>query len=155
MAMRSWIMAGLIVALAVGCSREVKRCAVCQRDECRTLAFRMFLPNGKQIETCCPRCGLHYLATHHLTAKFNEATDFDTGKFIDGGQATYVNGSDVTPCAASGEVRRDAYGCCAVKGYDRCLPSVIAFRDRSAAETFTKQHGGQLMTFAELTKAIE
>jgi hypothetical protein len=153
--MKVWLTVALVAMVVAGCSREMKRCAVCQRDECRTLAFRMVLTDGKQIETCCPRCGLHYLATHHLAAKSIEATDYATGKMINGPQATYVNGSDVTPCAESKDIRRDAYGCCATKGYDRCLPSVIAFRDRSTAETFTKQHGGQLLTFAELSKTVE
>ena len=114
----------------------------------------MVLPDGKQMETCCPRCGLHYLAVHHLTAKSIEATDYPTGKFIAGEPATFVNGSDVAACAAP-EIRRDAYGCCAVKGYDRCLPSVIAFQERRAAVAFAHKHGGQLMTLGELTKMIE
>jgi len=152
--MKIWMTLTVVAVMTLGCNRGAKHCAVCQRDECRTLAFRMVLPDGKRMETCCPRCGLHYLAVHHLTAKSIEVTDCATGKFIEGGPATFVNGSDVSACAAM-EVRRDAYGCCAVKGYDRCLPSVIAFRERAAATAFAKEHGGQLMTLAELTKVIE
>ncbi len=48
------------------------------------------------------------------------------------------------------EAKRDAYGCCAVKGFDRCLPSLIAFATRDAAVAFQKQHGGELLTWEQV-----
>lgn len=135
--------------LAGGCHRGPKTCAVCDRAECTGLTFRITLPNGKKVETCCPRCGLHYIETHGITPKSIQATDVITGKRVDAANAVYVEGSDVSHCAAN-EARRDAYGCCFFKGYDRCEPSVIAFDSNEAAERFQTQHGGRVLTFQEL-----
>jgi alpha-D-ribose 1-methylphosphonate 5-triphosphate synthase subunit PhnG len=77
------------------------------------------------------------------------AADFATGKHLDAGQATYVEGSDVSHCAVK-EIRRDGYGCCYVKGFDRCQPSLVAFADRAAAERFQQEHGGRIVPFAKL-----
>ena len=109
----------------------------------------MTLANGKTVQTCCPRCGLHYLNINHQTAKTLQATDYTSGQWIDATKALYVSGSDVSHCGMV-DVHRDAYGCCAIKDYDRCLPSLIAFVTLDAAQAFQKQHGGSLVTFAQL-----
>jgi hypothetical protein len=132
----------ICVALVAGCGQPRRSCAVCQRDECKGMAFRVTLNNGKTIETCCPRCALHYLETNHVRARQMEATDFATGTWVDATRAVYVSDSDVHPCAAL-ETRRDPQGCCLAKTYDRCLPSLVAFADREQAATFQKVHGGQ------------
>jgi hypothetical protein len=140
----------LVIVLLTGCSRGAKVCAVCQRDECKAMAFRMTLDNGKTIETCCPRCGLHYLEANQQHARSVEATDFATGQWLDATKAVFVSGSDVRPCAEP-EPRRDAQGCCLYVAYDRCLPSLVAFADRSAAAEFQRLHGGEVQSFAELS----
>ncbi len=109
----------------------------------------MTLTNGKTVQTCCPRCGLHYLKVRGQTARTFEATDYASDQWIDATKAVYVSGSDVSHCGTE-EARRDAYGCCAIKAYDRCLPSLIAFATPDAAQAFQKQHGGNLLTFAQL-----
>ena len=136
--------------MLAACSRGAKVCAVCQRDECKAMAFRVMLDNGKTVETCCPRCGLHYVATLGRTPRALQATDFATGKWIDAKSAVFVSGSDVSGCSAM-ESRRDAQGCCLMKAYDRCLPSLAAFADRSAAAEFQRRHGGELLAFSELS----
>jgi nitrous oxide reductase accessory protein NosL len=135
--------------LLAGCAPRAKLCAVCQRDECKAMAFRVTLQSGKTIETCCPRCGLHYVETMKPAARGFEATDFATGQWMDATKATFVSDSDVKGCAMP-SARRDAQGCCLYVAYDRCLPSLVAFADRAAAVEFQKQHGGNLVTFAEL-----
>lgn len=143
-----WLACSGMVLLA-GCTGGAKRCAVCARDECPGVAFQVTLENGKVVETCCPRCGLHYLHAHDQQARTMRATDFATGEWIDATRALYVSGSEVSPCSAM-EARRDAEGCCMVKTYDRCLPSVIAFQARANAERFAKEHGGQVIGFGEI-----
>jgi len=139
------------VALLVGCARSRSVCAVCNRAECRSMAFRITLKNGRTVETCCPRCGLHYLEANHVAARKLEATDFATGRWIDAEQAIYVSASDVHPCATS-ENRLDPQGCCLTKAYDRCLPSLVAFAEKDQAEAFQKNHGGQLVAFQQIAK---
>jgi nitrous oxide reductase accessory protein NosL len=138
------------VLLVAGCSRGAKVCAVCQREECKAMAFRVTLDNGKTLETCCPRCGMHYVESMKQPARSLEATDFATGHWIDATKATFVSGSDMKGCAMP-SARRDAQGCCLYVAYDRCLPSLVAFVDRSAAVEFQKQHGGDVLAFAELS----
>ena len=139
----------LFLALVAGCARSGRTCAVCNREECKGMAFRLTLENGKTIETCCPRCGLHYLETNHLTARTMEATDFATGHWVDASRAVFVSDSNVHPCATP-ETRRDPQGCCMMKTYDRCLPSLVAFAGKDEATTFQKDHGGQLVAFQEI-----
>ena len=141
------LLCGLILT---GCSRGAKMCAVCQREECKAMAFRMTLENAKAVETCCPRCGLQYVEANKQHARAFEATDFATGgSWLDATKAVFVSGSDIRPCAMP-ESRRDAQGCCMYLQYDRCLPSLVAFADKPAAEGFQKQHGGELMMFQQL-----
>jgi hypothetical protein len=149
-ARRSASTIALAVALLTGCNRGEQVCPVCQREECKAMAFRVTLANGKVIETCCPRCGLHYVEAMKEPARGYAATDFTTGRWIDATKATYVSDSDVKGCAMP-SARRDAQGCCMYVAYDRCLPSLVAFADRSAALAFQKQHGGDVQTFAEVS----
>lgn len=138
-----------VALLLGGCSRGGKVCAVCQREECKAMAFRMTLDNGKTIETCCPRCGLHYIESNKQHAGALEATDFATGYWLDATRAVFVSGSDMRPCAMP-ESRRDAQGCCMYLQYDRCLPSLVAFADKPAAVEFQKQHGGEIVALDKL-----
>jgi hypothetical protein len=139
----------LLAIVLCSCNRGHKTCAVCQRDECTGLAFRVTLDNGKTVETCCPRCGLHYVEEAKQSARLMQATDYVTGKWLDAKLATFVSGSDVSHCASK-EVRRDAQGCCLVKGYDRCLPSLIAFQSQEEAGKFLKEHGGTMVSFEKI-----
>ena len=141
-----------LAALALSCSRAAHKCQVCDRDECRGVVFRVTVAGERAVETCCPRCGLHYLNSQNKQATAFEATDFSNGQKVDATKAMYVSGSDVNPCA-NPEARRDAYGCCAVKGFDRCMPSLIAFTTRADAQSFQKQHGGDLQNWEQISRA--
>jgi nitrous oxide reductase accessory protein NosL len=79
-----------------------------------------------------------------------EATDFATGHWVDAADAVYVSDSDVHPCAEM-QSMRDPQGCCLLKTYDRCLPSLVAFAARDQAVVFQKAHGGQLVGFQALS----
>jgi hypothetical protein len=139
-----------VVVLLAGCSRGAKVCAVCQRDECKAMAFRVTLESGKTVETCCPRCGMHYVESMKQPARRYEATDFATGRWIDATTAAFVSGSDMKGCAMP-VTQRDAQGCCMYVAYDRCLPSLLVFADRAAAVDFQRQHGGDVLAFTELS----
>lgn len=134
------------VMLAAGCSKSPKMCAVCNREECKGMSFRVTLESGKVVETCCPRCGLHYLESTHQQARKMEATDFATGNWVDASNAVYVSDSDMHPCAEM-QTMRDPQGCCMLKTYDRCLPSLVAFAAKEQAAAFQKSHGGQIIAF--------
>ena len=125
-------------------------CDLCGRDECTALAFRVEYADGGTQTTCCPRCGSHAVAESpgRQVARLR-ARDFATGKEIDAKTALYVSGSDVEHCMAPKE-QPSTQSCCRVLTYDRCLPSLIAFGSQADAERFVGDHGGTLMSFADL-----
>ena len=149
---RTWIaVTALALVLFLGfCRFGAKNCSQCGRTECRNMAFTVHLQDGTEVETCCPRCGLHYLEGEHPAVRSLSAHDFYTAAKLPADRAFYVEGSDVTPCLAPGNPPvRDEHGCCAPV-YDRCLPSLLAFSSRERAEAFAKEHGGTMKTFGEI-----
>jgi len=146
-----WIACVLLAAAAIpACGSQHATCAVCARDECRALAFRVVYADGESIETCCPRCASHAVRADpaRRIARL-EATDFATGEKLDARTAVYVDGSDYEHCSAPKE-ERTAPGCCLEMAYDRCLPSLVAFREEGKARAFMERHGGSLKRFEDL-----
>jgi hypothetical protein len=145
----------MLAAVTAACSKQAKFCEECGRAECRNLSFDVRHQDGTLVQTCCPRCALHYLARRHPSVASLAVRDFDTAGRIDATRAFYVEGSDVAPCSAfAGSPPRDERGCCMKTVYDRCLPSLLAFASRPEAETFAREHGGAIKTFADLQAAI-
>lgn len=143
-----------VLCASAACSGSSPRsCSQCGRDECRNLAFTIRLEDGKTVETCCPRCGLRYLAGPHPRVASLGVKAFDSARSLDARAALYVEGSDASPCARhEGRSPTDERGCCLKTVYDRCLPSLVAFDARERAETFAREHGGFVRTFAALEK---
>ena len=142
--------AAALVFLASG-GTDAPRCAMCGREECRNLAFTIRLAEGGVVDTCCPRCAVRFLEREKPDVARLEVRDFATAKSLDARAAFYVEGSDVHPCAMDPEgPPKDERGCCMKAIYDRCLPSALAFGDRASAESFAKDHGGFVTTFAQL-----
>ena len=158
---RSWrraaLLAGSGVALlgllfiAAACRAQAAICDVCKRDECTALAFRIEYADGGQQVTCCPRCASHAVAEAggRQVARL-VARDFATGLEVDARSALYVDGSDVEHCKAPREERTEP-GCCRELAYDRCLPSLIAFGSIDSARAFSRDHGGAVRRFEELS----
>ena len=147
----SMLLLGATVAAGVGACSKSKFCEQCGRTECGNMTFSVELRGGKKVETCCPRCGLHFIESTHPAVASLSVRDFDTADRLDATRAFYVEGSDISPCTmdTSGPPR-DERGCCMRPLYDRCLPSLLAFRSRSSAETFARDHGGAIKAFADL-----
>ena len=141
----------LVLGTGTSCSRSRARCPECGRAECANLTFGIRLDDGKKVDTCCPRCGLRFVATRGLHVTSMTVRDFDRAVSLEAGIAFYVEGSDITPCTArEQDAPKDERGCCLKPIYDRCLPSLIAFESRSRAEAVAREHGGIVKTFAEV-----
>jgi hypothetical protein len=67
--------------------------------------------------------------------------------------AYLVKGSDVNMCVASHEII-DADKRAADAHYDRCVPSLLAFAQRSEAADFAREHGGQVLAFKDAAAAF-
>jgi hypothetical protein len=160
------ILASLAVLLALAlaaaaCGFSQAKCEQCGRMECGNLAFTIHLRGGKTVETCCPRCGLHAIESGNLDVQSMTARDFNSKAPLAAETAFYVDGSDVTPCATAelakgaggSEPPKDERGCCLTKQFDRCLPSLLAFGSKEAADAFSREHGGDVRSFDALKKA--
>ena len=155
---RLWVAVAMVVVLfatTAACGRwHGARCSQCGRDECKNLAFTIGLENGGTVETCCPRCGLRYIAKKRPAVTSLLVRGFADARTLDAQKAFYVEGSDVHPCASHEKTAPvDARGCCLKAVYDRCEPSLVAFDSAEKAESFAHDHGGFVRTFDALKSA--
>ena len=119
------------------------------------MTFTIRLASGRQIETCCPRCGLHYLESKHPSVASLAVRDFDSAARLDARRAYYVEGSDATPCShGASSAGQDERGCCLKPVYDRCLPSLLAFASLARAERFAREHGGSVKSLSEVEASL-
>ncbi len=135
----------LAIALAalVCCARQPDRCWVCEREIHAQVRTTLTLASGRQVHACCPRCALHYKEETGDRVQSIRVTDQAAGGPLPFAAAYFVEGSDETPCLhhppVVDETRTPMQVC-----YDRCMPSLIAFRDGAAARAFLADHGGTL-----------
>jgi hypothetical protein len=137
------VLAGALILAIAGCAREPAHCWVCDREIHRQVMASIHLADGKTVHACCPRCALHYEAAPENRVRGIEVRDFVSGADLPFGSAYFVEGSDEAPCLhhppVMDETRAPMRVC-----YDRCLPSLIAFRTAEEAQGFMTDHGGAL-----------
>jgi hypothetical protein len=123
-------------------------CQMCRRRvhaESRAVASI----NGRQDLFCCLACALAAGRQGAKSLIVRALADYDTKADLDAGQAFLVRGSDVNPCAHKHSVIGAAKRASEV-AYDRCSPSVLAFRSLESAGAFMVRHGGALVRLADL-----
>lgn len=125
-------------------------CLVCERPLHKATHYRLHLSRGGIVEVCCPRCGLHFQQGRNDVHKV-EVADFGSGELLDARQAYYVEGSSVHVCCFEGDVQKDRSGVQYERTWDRCLPSLVAFKNQEKANQFMGEHGGVLRVYSELT----
>lgn len=143
-------MAGLILGLVyfwAGAGESV--CEICRRPLHPATIYRIQLTSDETVEVCCPRCGLHFQNTLS-DVKGTEVADFESGVLLPAEEAIYVVGSEVHLCCSSERLREDRAGGQYLLSWDRCLPSVVAFKDRTRARLFQAEKGGYLSSHDEL-----
>lgn len=125
-------------------------CSVCQRPMHKVTTYRLSLISGEVVEVCCPRCGLYLQGSRDDIVK-SEVADFNSGAFLDSQKAYYVEGSSVHLCCSAGDLQKDRAGVSYERTWDRCLPSLVAFKSEEEAGQFIQQHGGVLKVYADLS----
>ena len=111
--------------------------------------YRIHLRDGEVRQACCPRCGLRFqLGQDDIIAP--DVADFRTGELLDATQALYVEDSSVNRCYLDELLLRDAEGMRPTLAWDRCLPGLLAFQSREAAEEFRLDKGGVIKTYEQL-----
>ena len=135
--------------------REVAdTCPFCDRMVHSTTAFRLTV-DYHEVAACCPRCGMRAMLNHEQGKPGQAtATDVNTGEKVPAESATYVEGGDVQYCA-HGEhpVAREPNGV-SVREYDRCLPTLVAFKTPQAADAYQHQHGGRVLTYSQALASV-
>lgn len=128
-------------------------CQVCSRTIHAGQEFSLVLTDGRRIKACCPRCGLHYKMLHEGEIKEAIATDFESGVELPAHEAVYVETTAISFCAER-PVERSQGGVEDLK-WDRCFPSLVAFKSKSEAERFQRVNSGRLLTFDESVESVK
>ncbi|MFB3920972.1 MAG: hypothetical protein ACE145_04580 [Terriglobia bacterium] len=129
-------------------------CQVCQRALHAGVTYRLEMKDGRLERACCPRCGMHLQIQRPGAVARAVATDLPTGKEIPAEQASYVEGGDVEYCTMhSTPVEREPQGV-RVREYDRCLPTLVAFRTTQEAEAYQRQHGGRVLNYEQAMESV-
>lgn len=148
------IVLGLLGGVAYVAYRELGAspiCDVCYRPLHTATYYEITFESGETQKTCCPRCGLRFQKGRNDIVSV-ETADFDSGKRLDAENAFFVENSDVHLCCGEQLVEKDRSGTQYELAWDRCLPSLVAFTTKEAAEAFLREHGGRVRTYAELQK---
>jgi hypothetical protein len=83
------------------------------------------------------------------------ATDFDSGRMIPAHSAYYDEGGNLQYCTAMRPpVERGPQGL-SPRVYDRCLPSLVAFKTPAEAEAYQKEHGGRVLDYSEVVQSMK
>jgi hypothetical protein len=131
------------------------QCEICGRPVHAAHYSSVVLKSGRHIEACCARCALHY--EHNLPGQIArlQVADNASGKGIEARGAIYVEGSDVTMCTIAAESVPREPGVEYDLKFDRCLPSLVAFREESDARDFQRMHGGRVLSFAQALESVK
>lgn len=107
------------------------------------------LLDGEKKIFCCPTCAVTARAQGGQALQFLELTDYETGKTLAPADAFLVRGSEVNLCVTQ-HMLEEPNKQAAPMDFDRCMPSIVAFARREAAEQFLQEHGGTLLSLQQL-----
>jgi hypothetical protein len=125
-------------------------CAVCQRPLHGDSTYRIVLAGGENLDVCCPRCGLHYQELNGHQVQEAWIGDVSSEEFLPAEQAVYVENPSVSQCCSMEHPREDGSGRPYTLAWDRCLPGLVAFKDRRSALEFQRSQGGTIKSYQEL-----
>lgn len=130
-------------------------CQVCRRGLHHGVNYYLEMGDGTRETACCPRCGMHLQVERPDSVRQAWATDLATGLRIPATAAVYVEGGDIEYCTQhSSPVTREPQGV-AVRAFDRCLPSLVAFRAPADAELYRAEHGGRILNYESALASVK
>ena len=133
----------------------VRQCELCGRAVHAEHEATVLLKDGSQVHACCPRCALHYELHKPDQVTRLLVADRPTGERIDAEKAYYVENSDDHSCVQASEAPPREPGVEFARTFDRCLPSLVAFKEESAARSFVVAHGGQFLTYHQTVESVK
>ncbi len=139
-------------------SSRNEKCSVCARIVHRKVAAEAILKSGSRSRTCCARCALHFALQNPNDVVQLRVSDEVSGDMVAADGAWYVEGSDAQGChpdpgADEMHPLREP-GVIYDVAFDRCIPSLLAFRSESAAHEFRRQNGGTVLTYSEVLESV-
>ena len=132
----------VFLAALTACAARPEACWICQREVHDSVRTTLTLGSGKSVVACCPRCALHYQEEPASKVREILVTDYGGGGSLSFLKAFLVEGSDETPCLRHHQAMTDESRTPMQICYDRCMPSLIAFKQETAARAFAAEHGG-------------
>ncbi|MBV6433543.1 MAG: hypothetical protein IANPNBLG_03721 [Bryobacteraceae bacterium] len=112
------------------------------------------LLEGKRKTFCCPACALTAHRQLREKVRILQLTDYATDTPLDPAAAFIVKGSNVNHCV-HGHAPLDRDHQPSAMDFDRCSPSLIAFRNERDAMEFIHNHGGRLERFSDLAASYQ
>ncbi len=158
------LLIGLLLLAAVGGAGYLayrklvlpsQQCDICGRAIHAAHEAIVLRKDGAKVHNCCPRCALHYEQNHPGQIAQLLVTDQVTGQKLDAQKATYVEGADVQICGPMTEAPLREPGVEYDRTFDRCLPTLVAFKDGNAARDYQAIHGGRLLTYAQAVESVK
>jgi transcription elongation factor Elf1 len=159
------IVVTLVALLAIGVTsffayryeqrREVAdMCPFCERMVHPVTAYRLKV-GDHEVTACCPRCGMHAQVNQEQGKPVAAwTTDVINGESIAAESATYVEGGDVQYCTHGDQpMTREPHGV-SMRDYDRCLPTLAAFKTTQEADAYQQQHGGHVLSYAQAFASV-
>jgi hypothetical protein len=130
-------------------------CDICGRPIHAAHEAVVLRKDGGKVHNCCPRCALHYEINHPAAVEGLLVTDRITGERIDARQAFYIEGGDEPSCLMPSETPPREPGTEFSRVFDRCLPSLVAFRETEDARRYMSVHGGRLLTYEQAVESVK
>src|ERR1039458_999995 len=129
-------------------------CPFCDRMVHSVTAYRV-MDGDKMLAACCARCGMHAQVSGSQGNRGPAwATDVNTGEAVKADSATYVEGGNVQYCTHGDQpMTREPNGV-SMREYDRCLPTLVAFKTAAEAEAYQQQHGGRVLGYPQAMASV-
>ena len=105
--------------------------------------------DGKEARFCCPACALTTAQQTGKPVRVLRLTDFYPHQPLDPAKAFLVRGSEMNLCTHPHPLVSEEKQPFDVH-FDRCAPSILAFRSREEADAFRQEHGGEVLQIADL-----
>jgi len=127
-------------------------CTVCNR-EIHAHGRITGASGGRRVAFCCLACARSQHQQSGRPVRLAAIPDYFSGRPVDPATAYAVEGSDVVPCGRH-QPHLDENKHPTALGFDRCVPSLLAFASREGAAAFAREHGGRLTPIREFTAAL-
>ena len=129
-------------------------CPYCDRMVHSATAYRIKVGNHV-VAACCPRCGMHAQVDQERgKGGMAWATDVNTGEQVSAESAVYVEGGDIQYCTHGDQpMMHEPHGA-STRAYDRCLPTLVAFKTHQEAKAYQERHGGRVLSYSQALASV-